>query len=57
MAPRETPPGECRQCWPHAHDKSHHAHLKWNEDCQACISCKANGHAGKIVPKPEGSWF
>jgi hypothetical protein len=51
-----TPPGQCPQCWAHAHDKSHHSHLKWNEDCQQCIDCKAAGHPN-LIPKKESSWW
>lgn len=59
MANRETPPGECRQCWHHAyvlHNIWSDGYVPSEGDCQACIACAANGHSGKIVPKKESSW-
>jgi hypothetical protein len=54
-APLETPPGECPQCWQHAHDPNAHRHLGPREDCQACIACKTAGHPGTI-PKQSRWW-
>jgi hypothetical protein len=53
------PPGECRQCWTHAYDRTIHAHLKWNENCQACLShLQSNGGCPpeQIVPGKR-SWI
>lgn len=55
MAPKPTPPGECPQCWAHAHDKSIHRALKPGEDCQACLS-HMRGGCPSIVPKPK-PWY
>ncbi|NUP15350.1 MAG: pRL2-8 [Streptomyces sp.] len=41
------PRGECRDCWAHAEDPD--IHRRNSGDCQACIRCAANNHAGKIV--------
>ncbi|MFF1574817.1 hypothetical protein ACFVWR_18920 [Leifsonia sp. NPDC058292] len=41
------PQDECRQCWAHAHDPAIHRNNRG--DCQACITCAANKHAGQIV--------
>jgi hypothetical protein len=44
------PRGECRQCWAHAEDPDAHKHLPYlGGQCDACVSCAANNHAGKIV--------
>lgn len=59
MRQNEAPPGQCRQCWHHAHV----LHNIWSSgyvpskgDCQECITCAASDHSGKIVPKKESSW-
>lgn len=43
---RPVPRGECMQCWRHAYDPD--VHRRQRGDCQQCIACAANGHAGKI---------
>ncbi|MFH8751089.1 pRL2-8 [Streptomyces rimosus] len=59
MSAKETPPGECPQCWYHAHV----LHNIWSSgyvpsqgDCQQCIACKAAGHPN-LVPKTKSSWW
>ncbi|MDF2269211.1 pRL2-8 [Streptomyces coacervatus] len=56
MAARETPPGECPQCWQHAHDRSIHRRLKPREDCQPCLDHMHNG-CPYLVPKKKSSWW
>ncbi|MFF1358773.1 pRL2-8 [Streptomyces sp. NPDC058297] len=41
------PKGQCKDCWAHAEDPD--IHRQNRGDCQACIACAANRHAGKIV--------
>ncbi|MEU8892942.1 pRL2-8 [Streptomyces sp. NPDC048442] len=44
------PTNECRQCWLHAYDcREQHRHLKWNEDCPACVDHMLHGHGNMIV--------
>ncbi|CAM5430069.1 MULTISPECIES: hypothetical protein [Streptomyces] len=43
----ETPPGECPQCWYHAHfSREAHAHLAPGQDCPACVDHMRNGCPG-----------
>ncbi|TXJ82157.1 pRL2-8 [Streptomyces lavendulae] len=51
-----TPPGQCPQCWQHAHDKSIHRRLKPREDCPQCVDHMVNGHP-TIVPKKPSRWW
>lgn len=53
----DTPPGECRQCWRHANDRSVHRELKPREDCPQCVDHMLNGHGNQLVPKKEFSWW
>jgi hypothetical protein len=53
---RETPPGECPQCWQHANDRSIHRRLKPREDCPQCVDHLHNGHP-YIVPKKASKWW
>ncbi|CAL9677829.1 hypothetical protein SUDANB105_08140 (plasmid) [Streptomyces sp. enrichment culture] len=53
----KTPPGQCRQCWRHAHDPKAHRHLKPREDCPQCVDHMLNGHGSDLVPKKASSWF
>ncbi|MFJ4423340.1 pRL2-8 [Streptomyces bobili] len=46
----QTPPGECPQCWQHAHDRNAHRGLKPREDCPQCVDHMVNGHPN-LVPK------
>lgn len=45
---KETPKGECRQCWRHAYDRSIHRRLKPGEDCKPCVDHMINGHGDQI---------
>ncbi|MFF8430885.1 pRL2-8 [Streptomyces sp. NPDC016566] len=56
MAAKETPPGECPQCWQHAHDRSIHRRLRPREDCQPCLDHMRNG-CPYLVPKRKPSWW
>ncbi|MEU5888045.1 pRL2-8 [Streptomyces sp. NPDC047461] len=56
MAVRETPPGECPQCWQHANDRSIHRRLKPREDCPQCVDHLRNGHP-YLVPKKASKWW
>nr|WP_079082985.1 pRL2-8 [Streptomyces antibioticus] len=53
---KPTPPGECPQCWQHAHDKSDHRRLKPRQDCPACVDHMVNG-CPNPVPKKKRSWW
>ena len=55
MAHRETPPGECPQCWQHAHDPRIHRKLKPREDCPQCVDHMVNGHPN-LVPTTSRWW-
>ncbi|MEU4999401.1 pRL2-8 [Streptomyces sp. NPDC021622] len=52
------PPGQCRQCWTHAYDKSIHRRLKPGQDCGPCLDHLHNGcpPEGK-APKKQSSWW
>lgn len=54
--PNNPPPGECRQCWRHAHDKSIHRQLGRREDCQACVSHMYGNHPPEMIV-PGRRWF
>ncbi|MFE9024552.1 pRL2-8 [Streptomyces sp. NPDC007808] len=54
---KDTPPGECRQCWQHAHDPSIHRMLGPREDCPQCVDHMINGHGSMIVPNKESIWW
>ncbi|WP_329337656.1 pRL2-8 [Streptomyces sp. NBC_00663] len=56
MAATQTPPGECPQCWQHAHDKSIHRRLKPRQDCPACVDHMVNG-CPNPVPKRKRCWW
>ncbi|MEV5487552.1 pRL2-8 [Streptomyces bobili] len=56
VSARTTPPGECPQCWQHAHDRSIHRKLKPREDCPQCVDHMVNGHP-HLVPKKESRWW
>ncbi|MGW3102777.1 pRL2-8 [Streptomyces sp. NPDC001100] len=51
-----TPPGECPQCWQHAHDKRIHRSLRPRQDCPQCVDHMVNG-CPFIVPKKPSRWF
>jgi hypothetical protein len=51
-----TPPGQCPQCWQHAHDKSIHRSQDQSQDCAQCVDHMRNG-CPNIVPKKKSSWF
>lgn len=53
--PTKTPPGECPQCWHHAHSRQAHAHLRPREDCPECVDHMRNGHP-YLVPKTSKWW-
>jgi hypothetical protein len=57
MAVRPCPPGECRQCWRHAHDPSIHRSQDQGQDCAQCVDHMNNGHGNQLVPKKESSWW
>ncbi|MER6420694.1 pRL2-8 [Streptomyces sp. NPDC001137] len=58
VAVKPTPPGQCRQCWQHAYDRSIHRKLKPREDCLPCLDHMHNGHPPEqIVPKKESKWW
>jgi hypothetical protein len=52
----DTPPGECPQCWQHAHDPSIHRKQDQSKDCPQCVDHMVNG-CPYIVPKPKSSWW
>ncbi|MGW1363252.1 pRL2-8 [Streptomyces chartreusis] len=56
MAAKPTPPGECPQCWQHAHDKGIHRRLKPRQDCPACVDHMHNG-CPNPVPRKKSSWW
>ncbi|MGW2518704.1 pRL2-8 [Streptomyces sp. NPDC001617] len=56
VAVKEAPPGECPQCWQHAHDRSIHRRLKPREDCSQCVDHLNNGHP-TLVPKKPSRWW
>lgn len=51
-----TPPGECPQCWLHAHDKSIHRRLGPGQDCLPCLDHAHNG-CPNVTPKKKSSWW
>lgn len=51
-----TPPGECTQCWHHAHDSRAHRHLGPREDCPQCVDHMKHGHGSNIAPKKSTWW-
>lgn len=54
---KPAPPGECRQCWQHAHDQRIHRRLGPREDCPQCVDHMNNGHGSHLVPKKKSSWW
>ncbi|WUL43902.1 pRL2-8 [Streptomyces canus] len=56
VAPKATPPGECPQCWQHAHDRSIHRRLRAREDCPQCVDHMRNG-CPNLVPKKPSRWW
>lgn len=56
MAASPAPPGECRQCWQHAHDPSIHRSQNPREDCGPCVDHMLNGHGDQLVPKDSRWW-
>lgn len=54
---KPAPPGECGQCWQHAHDPSIHRRLGPREDCPQCVNHMNNGHGSHLVAKKESSWW
>jgi hypothetical protein len=56
MAAKPTPPGECPQCWQHAHDRSIHRSLPRGENCGPCVDHMVNG-CPNPVPKKKRSWW
>ncbi|MEV0120654.1 pRL2-8 [Streptomyces sp. NPDC050703] len=56
MAAKPAPPGECPQCWQHAHDKSIHRRLGPREDCPDCVNHMVNGHP-TLAPKARKGWW
>lgn len=55
MGTRQAPPGECPQCWRHAHDKAIHRRLAPRQDCPQCVDHMINGHPN-LVPKKSSWW-
>ncbi|WP_406373089.1 pRL2-8 [Streptomyces sp. NBC_00647] len=55
VANQSTPPGECPQCWQHAHDPRAHRNLRPREDCPQCVDHMVNGHPN-IVPRKSRWW-
>ncbi|MGW3007490.1 pRL2-8 [Streptomyces sp. NPDC001219] len=53
--PKDTPPGECPQCWQHAHDRRVHRKLGPREDCPQCVDHMVNG-CPYLVPKKSRWW-
>ncbi|MCD9143448.1 pRL2-8 [Streptomyces albireticuli] len=53
--PNNPPPGECPQCWRHAHDKSIHARQDRRTDCAECVDHMLNGHP-TLVPGRRRWW-
>lgn len=51
------PPGECRQCWAHAHDPDAHKGLGFFEDCPLCLSHVGGCPPHMIVPKKPSIWI
>lgn len=56
VAVRETPPGECPQCWQHAYDRRIHHKLRPREDCPQCVDHMVNG-CPYLVPKKPSRWW
>ena len=56
MGPKATPPGECPQCWEHAHNPRIHRRLKPREDCKPCVDHMRNGCLS-LVPKKPSRWW
>ncbi|MFI8305506.1 pRL2-8 [Streptomyces sp. NPDC085927] len=52
----KTPPGQCPQCWQHAHDRRIHRKLKPREDCPQCVDHMVNG-CPYLVPKKSSGWW
>jgi hypothetical protein len=58
MSSVEVPPGECRQCYTHAYDKSIHRSQDQSTDCPGCADHMVNGHPPQmIVPGKSRSWW
>ncbi|WP_260460585.1 pRL2-8 [Streptomyces sp. WAC04114] len=55
MPGKDTPPGECPQCWQHAHDRRVHRKFKPREDCPQCVDHMVNG-CPCLVPKKSRWW-
>ncbi|MER6747379.1 pRL2-8 [Streptomyces fungicidicus] len=55
MSARQTSPGECPQCWQHAHDRRIHRTLKPREDCPQCVDHMVNG-CPNLTPKKSRWW-
>ncbi|ATL27582.1 pRL2-8 [Streptomyces formicae] len=52
------PPGQCRQCWSHAYDKSIHRRLAPDQECAGCLDHAYNGCPPEgRVPKKESIWW
>ncbi|RFU83274.1 pRL2-8 [Streptomyces triticagri] len=51
--PHSTPPGECPQCWHHAHDRTVHKGMRG--DCPQCVDHMLNGCPNR-VPKRSRWW-
>ncbi|MEU8488437.1 pRL2-8 [Streptomyces sp. NPDC048641] len=49
-----TPPGECPQCWQHAHNRAIHRNQP-RGDCPQCVDHMLNGCPNK-VPKKKSFW-
>jgi hypothetical protein len=53
--PNDPPPGNCRQCWKHAYDKSIHRALKPGEDCKPCVD-HMGGHPPEMIVPGKRTW-
>ncbi|MFF7544164.1 pRL2-8 [Streptomyces canus] len=56
VAATQTPPGQCPQCWEHAHNPRIHRKLKPREDCPQCVDHMRNG-CPSLVPKKPSRWW
>ncbi len=56
VAATQTPPGECSQCWEHAHSKRIHRRLMSREGCKPCVDHMVYG-CPYLVLKKESRWW
>ncbi|MFJ5851313.1 pRL2-8 [Streptomyces sp. NPDC092903] len=58
MASQTPPPGECTQCWLHAHNSREvHAHLAPRQDCPQCVDHMRRGCPPAMIVPGKRRWF